>query len=62
MDASGMPRHYPCGCFDAILELGFSTCISCGKEKMPFCLSFSCDFLPGFPNMFLSERGLSPVI
>jgi hypothetical protein len=29
---------------------------------MPFCLSFSCDFLPGFPNMFLSERGLSPVI
>jgi hypothetical protein len=29
---------------------------------MRFCLSFLCDFLPGFPSRFLSERGLSSVI
>jgi hypothetical protein len=62
MDASGMPRHYPCGCFDARLELGFSTCISCGKEEIRFCLSLLCDFLPGFSSRFLSERGLSSVV
>lgn len=62
MDASGMPRRYPCGCFDARLELGSSTCISCGKEEIRFCLYFLCDFLPGFPSRFLSERGLSSVI